>query len=116
MGQTRGNLQQVVNGFGYRQAAAAVKDCPQVFAFNKLESNKMQTLVIATEKNPGDVFMIELGSRTRFLVETANIFRIGGHFRRKNFERDNSVQLCVSSPDHSRHAPDSDRFNQLEMR
>src|SRR5579871_1080002 len=115
MSQTRGDLEDVVNRLGNRNLATPLQQSAQILAFNKLEGNEMKSLILPTVKDPGNVFMVELGRGPCLLMETTNAFRIGRHFRWQDLEGDRAVQLRVPRPNHGGHAADTNRLQELEM-
>src|SRR5712692_2864120 len=115
MSQARGDLQEVVNRLGYRNTAAPLQQRSQILALDKFKGNEVKPLIFAAKKHPGNVLVVELGSGPRFLVETANAFRIGGHLGWQNLEGDCAVQLRVARPNDRRHATDADGLQELEM-
>src|SRR5262249_31332161 len=77
VGQSCCNLEEKMDSFGNRQLTTAIEDGTQVLAFNELEGDEVQPLVLTAEEDAGDVLVVELGGRTGFLVETADVLRIG---------------------------------------
>ncbi len=75
----------------------------------------MKLLVLAAEEDAGDVLVVELGRAARFLMEAADVFRIGGHVRGQNLQGDDAVELGVAGAQHRRHAAEAHRLEQFEI-
>ena len=80
MGQRLGNLQGIADRLGQRQRPFLLDQATHVHAFDKLENNEMQSPVFAHEERPGDVIVIEPGSRLGLVLETLQRVRIGRLF------------------------------------
>ena len=76
----------------------------------------MKALVFPAKEDAGDVLVIELGGGPRFLVKAQDVFRIGRHFRRQDFQGHSAVELSIARPNDGCHTADADRLDQLEVR
>ncbi len=75
----------------------------------------MKALIFPAKEDAGDVLVIELGGGPRFLVKAQDVFRIGRHFRRQDFQGYGAVELRIARPNDGRHTTHADWLDQLEM-
>src|SRR5262249_36916849 len=83
-------------------------------AFNVFERDEVMRSILADAVNPRNVFVVELGSRSSFLIEPLDDLRITGLVRRQQLESDMAIELHVQRFENGTRSTDADRFFEHE--
>ena len=85
MVQGLAQLFQIEEGFFGIEPTFAVKQGPKGLPFDIFKCNEVEALVFATEKDPDNMLVIQLGRAAGLLMEALHRVRVVGGFRGQDF-------------------------------
>ncbi len=106
---------RVADRLDHRQRAFALDQIAQVFAFDELEDDVVQTPVETDVIHAGDVVVVEPGRALGFVAEPPQGFFFVGLKAREHFHRDFAVQGRIQGPKNGPHAAAADELLQHEL-